>query len=138
MKKVWFWRFGAVSAARRALAIKQEADARESLAKAVGEATKLRDGAKRDDDTGTAIDDLTTILERAAEPGKDVTVKELEDLVSRVEQARKTLEQAIATQAEHAKAKRAAEEAAKTAAEESAKAAAQELAAENAAPTASI
>ena len=99
-----------VSAARRALAIKQEADARESLAKAVGEATKLRDGAKRDDDTGTAIDDLTTILERAAEPGKDVTVKELEDLVSRVEQARKTLEQAIATQAEHAKAKRAAEE----------------------------
>ena len=89
---------------------KQEADARESLAKAVGEATKLRDGAKRDDDTGTAIDDLTTILERAAEPGKDVTVKELEDLVSRVEQARKTLEQAIATQAEHAKAKRAAEE----------------------------
>lgn len=70
-----------VSAARRALAIKQEADARESLAKAVGEATKLRDGAKRDDDTGTAIDDLTTILE-----------------------------QAIATQAEHAKAKRAAEE----------------------------
>lgn len=99
-----------VSAARRALAIKQEADARESLAKAVGEATKLRDGAKRDDDTGTAIDDLTTILERAAEPGKDVTVKELEDLASRVEQARKTLEQAIATQAEHAKAKRAAEE----------------------------
>lgn len=99
-----------VSAARRALAIKQEADARESLAKAVGEATKLRDGAKRDDDTGTAIDGLTTILERAAEPGKDVTVKELEDLVSRVEQARKTLEQAIATQAEHAKAKRAAEE----------------------------
>ena len=35
---------------------------------------------------------------------------ELEDLASRVEQARKTLEQAIATQAEHAKAKRAAEE----------------------------
>lgn len=82
-----------VSSARRALASKQEADARESLAKAVGEATKLRDGAKRDDDTG-----------------KDVTVKELEDLASRVEQARKTLEQAIATQAEHAKAKRAAEE----------------------------
>ena len=73
-----------VSAARRALAIKQEADVRESLAKAVGEATKLRDGAKRDDDTGTAIDDLTTILERAAEPGKDVTVKELEELASRV------------------------------------------------------
>lgn len=99
-----------VSAARRAFARKQEADARESLEKAVGEATKLRDGAKRDDDTGKAIDGLTTILERAAEPGKDVTVKELEDLASRVEQARKTLEQAIATQAEHAKAKRAAEE----------------------------
>ena len=94
-----------VSAARRALAIKQGGRrANRSRRRSAGHQAPGRREARRQHRHGhrRSDDDPRT----GRQPGKDVTVKELEDLGLPGRAGEKTLEQAIATQAEHAKAKR--------------------------------